>query len=103
MAMSSELRALLEQAKVPETFIAYLDTLGVEDAFTFALLADDEKSVKTELCKESGVLLNAMEIVAVKKAWIWARAEVPDPNKSSASSSAFVEPTMPPGTEERIG
>ena len=100
MVMSAELKALFDKAKVPESFVAYLDGLGVEDSLTFALLADSETAVKSELIKESGVQLGPMEVVAVKKAWLWSRAEVPDPSKgSSSSSSSAPAPKMPPGTE----
>ena len=46
MSMTSTLLALLQKANVAQSFIDYLESIGCDDAMSFALLADDEKGVR---------------------------------------------------------
>ena len=69
---------------------------------SFALLADDEKGVRLELCAESGVELTKMQVVNIKRAWLWAREQVPNPEKGGSASSSAAEASMPAGAEEHL-
>ena len=43
-----------------------------------------------------------MEVVNIKRAWLRAREQVPNPDKGGSAASSSVEPSMPNGAEEHL-
>ena len=103
VVMSPELVALFTRAKAPARFTDYLRELGVDDVLTFALMTEEEKGVKPDICDVANLDLKALEVISIKKAWIWARQEaMPTGGVASSSAPSAVEPAWPTGTEERL-
>ena len=75
--MDLQLVTLIEALNVPEAFQKLLLDKKILDATSYALLASDEKEIKTEIigfAKSAGVDMDDIaDAVAVKKLWMSCR------------------------------
>ena len=81
--------------KIPTTFQKLLETKGITDEESFALLATDEKEVKTEileLARSSRAELKELsEQVAVKKLWLSCRRSLAGETAPAAASAPMLD------------
>jgi hypothetical protein len=83
---------------IPENFVKFLETKRICDSESFALLAVDEKEIKSEImamAKADGVhLTEPSDQVAVKKLWLACRKTMTT-NAGSEPSGAFEQDNIP--------
>ena len=103
--MNQQFSDLAKSCKVPDGFMNIMGASGIEDAEAFALLACDEKEVKTDIfpiaaAQDTEVLKAIVDQVAVKKLWLACRKA--GAIGTSASTQQSVEVGIPDETDSDI-